>query len=312
MKNDTIMQTFEHNFVLYGWDLTFESNKNLFLSSLSACAGTTALISVRNMTVNRLPAILVIGKSRSVCEVLSVIYGNVGVDELLNKLMDTIKFYSDQREVEVREEDERAARELIKIEQDAAYHESLEADRRKEEEKQQKERAIAYERERLESERHEIEMIREMNRVEAEKCVPSEPAEDVEGITKIRIRKPTGEFIERRFLATNSLDILLKFIGSKGFPIDEYKVISSWPRRDVCDLLVVDFFHSFFQYRVFIKNCFLNFAVDNIGKRRYATTTETLSTRDCYSRRTMIDYSIQAVNLRINFENKILILETKI
>lgn len=239
MKCDTIMQTFEHNFVLYGWDLTFESNKNLFLSSLSACAGTTALISVRNMTVNRLPAILVIGKSRSVCEVLSVIYGNVGVDELLNKLMDTIKFYSDQREVEVREEDERAARELIKIEQDAAYHESLEADRRKEEEKQQKERAIAFERERLESERHEIEMIREINRLEAEKCVPHEPAEDAEGITKIRIRKPTGEFIERRFLATSSLDILLKFIGSKGFPIDEYKVISSWPRRDVSDFYLL-------------------------------------------------------------------------
>lgn len=250
MKCDTIMQTFEHNFVLYGWDLTFESNKNLFLSSLSACAGATALISVRNMTVTRLPAILVIGKSRSVCEVLSVIYGNVGVDELLNKLMDTIKFYSDQREVEVREEDERAARELIKIEQDAAYHESLEADRRKEEEKQQKERAIAFERERLESERHEIEMIREMNRLEAEKGVPPEPAEDAEGITKIRIRKPSGEFMERRFLATNSLNILLKYIGSKGFPIDEYKVISSWPRRDVSDSFMNDF-HSFFflQFR---------------------------------------------------------------
>lgn len=235
MKCDTIMQTFEHNFILYGWDLTFESNKNLFLSSLSACTSpnTTALISVRNMQVNRLPAILVIGKSRSMCEVLSVIYGNVGVDELLNKLMDTIKFYSEQRDVEVREEDERAERELVKMEQDAAYHESLEADRRKEEVKQQKERAIASERERLESERQVIEMIREQNRVEAEKCLPDEPAENADGITKIRIRKPTGEFMERRFLANNPLDILLKFVASKGFPIDEYKVISSWPRRDV-------------------------------------------------------------------------------
>lgn len=236
MKNDTIMQTFEHNFILYGWDLTNDSNKNLFLSSLSACAGSTALITVRNTPVVRLPAILIIGKSRSVCEVLSVIYGNVGVDELLNKLMDTMKLYSDQRDIEVREEDERAAREMVKMEQDVAYHESLEADRRKEEAKQQKEHAIATERKRLESERQEIEAIREMNRLEAEKCVPIEPAADAEGITKIRIRKPTGEFLERRFLAKSDLNGLLKFIASKGFPIDEFKVISSWPRRDVSSM----------------------------------------------------------------------------
>lgn len=234
MKNDTIRQTIEHNFILYGWDFTNESNKNLFLSSLSACAGnSSASLPLRAMQTNRLPAILVICKYRSICEVLSVIYGDVSIDDLLNKLMDTIKLYSEQRDVEMREEDERAARELVKMEQDAAYHESLEADRRKEEEKKQKERAIASERQRLESERQEIEMIREMNRLEAEKCVPPEPSENAEGITKIRIRKPTGEFVERRFLATDQLDILLKFVASRGYPIDEYKVISSWPRRDV-------------------------------------------------------------------------------
>lgn len=233
MKCDTIMQTLEHNFILYGWDLTNESNKNLFLSSLMACAGSTALITVRNTPANRLPAILIIGKIRRVCEVLSVIYGNVGVDELLNKLMDTMKLYSDQRDVEIREEDERTERELVKMEQDAAYHESLEADRRKEEAKLQKERAIANERQRLESERQEIEAIREMNRLEADQRVLPEPASDAIGITKIRIRMPNGEFIERRFAGESPLNALLIFIASKGFPIDEYKVISSWPRRDV-------------------------------------------------------------------------------
>lgn len=233
LKCDTILQTLEHNFVVYGWDLTYESNKNLFLSSLSAGAGATALVTVRNMPVLRLPAFLIIGKSRSACDVLSVIYGNVGVDELLNKLMDTIKLYSDQREVEIREENERAAREAVKMEQDAAYHESLEADRRKEEARQQKERAIATERRRLESERQEVEAKREAIRLDAERCVPPEPDATADSITKIRVRKPDGEFLERRFTADSRLDILLKFIVSKGYPIDEYKVLSSWPRRDV-------------------------------------------------------------------------------
>lgn len=233
LKCDTIQQTLLHNFILYGWDLTHESNKNMFLSALSACSNPTAMITVRNIPVNQLPAIVIIGKSRSTCEVLSVIHGNCGKDEMFNKLLETINMYSDQRDIEVREENERAAREQVKLEQDVAYNESLEADRRKEEAKLQKERALANERQRLESERQEIEAAREAYRLEAERCVPPEPPADAKGITKIRVRKPTGEFILRRFTIDTKLSILFKFIESQGFPMDEYKVISSFPRRDV-------------------------------------------------------------------------------
>lgn len=228
------MQTLHHNFILFGWDLTYESNKNMFLSSISACVGTTATIAARNMLVGQLPSILVIGKSRSTCEVLSIIHGNVSKDELLNKLIDTINMYSDQRDIEVREENERAAREQVKMEQDVAYNESLEADRRKEETKRQKEHAIATERKRVESEQQEIAAVREANRLDAERCVPAEPPIGMDGCTKIRIRLPTGAFFERRFTIQTKLLILFKYIASKGFPIDEYKVITSYPRRDVC------------------------------------------------------------------------------
>lgn len=50
-----------------------------FLSSVTACISNTASITVRNISVDKLPSILVIGKSRlsgrSSCEVLSVIHG---------------------------------------------------------------------------------------------------------------------------------------------------------------------------------------------------------------------------------------------
>lgn len=223
----------QHNFVLYGWDLTYESNKNMFLSSISVCVGVTATITVRNLQMSQLPAILVIGKSRSTCEVLSMIHGNVSKDELMNKLIDTINMYSEQRHIEVREENERADREKVKFEQDVAYNESLEADRRKEEAKRQKEHAIATERKRLESERQEIEAVREANRCEAEQNVPVEPALGSADCTKIRIRGPGGVFFERRFTVESKLRALLNFVASKGFPIDEYKLISTYPRRDV-------------------------------------------------------------------------------
>lgn len=209
----------------------------MFLSSISACAGITAAITVRNLQENLMPAILVISKARSTCDVVSMIHGNVSKDELMNKLIDAINMYSEQRDIEVREENERADREKVKFEQDIAYNESLEADRLKEEAKRAKEHAMATERKRLESERQEIEAIREANRLDAEQSVPVEPAEGSENCTKIRVRTPSGSFFERRFTAETPLRSLLNFVASKGFPIHEFKVISTYPRRDVSSIL---------------------------------------------------------------------------
>lgn len=52
-----------------------------FLSSLTACVSNTASLTVRNISLDKLPSILVIGKSRlagrTSCEVLSVIHGRL-------------------------------------------------------------------------------------------------------------------------------------------------------------------------------------------------------------------------------------------
>lgn len=233
LKCDSIMQTLQHNFVLYGWDLTHESNKHLFLSALT-CVGVTATMTVRSLMVSELPTILVVGKTRSTHEVLSIIHGNVSRDELLNKLIDTMNMYAEQREVEVREENERAAREAVKMEQDEAYNESLEADRRKEEAKRLKQQTEATERQRAETERHEAETQREAARMAAESVVPAEPPVGTAGITKIRIRQPNGGApLERRFDGQSKLQDLLMYVASKGFPLSDWKVISSFPRRDV-------------------------------------------------------------------------------
>lgn len=234
---ESIIQMLLDHFVLYGWDLTFESNKNMFLSSISACVGMTASITVRNIPVDRLPAILVIAKNRSQCEVFQVIYGNVSVDDLLSQLMEASDMYGEQLKIELREENERLAREQVKLEQDAAYRESLEADRAKQEAKRQKELMMQSERRRLESERADAEAKREMIRAQARITVPPEPEQTTgENITKIRIRAPTGSMLERRFTTDTPLRILLNFITGEGFLVDEFKVISSWPRRDLTTL----------------------------------------------------------------------------
>lgn len=55
--------------------------------------------------------------------------GDVDVDGLLSALMQTVFMFSEQQLVECKEEEERAAREMIKVEQDQAYQQSLEMDR---------------------------------------------------------------------------------------------------------------------------------------------------------------------------------------
>ncbi|XP_005179507.1 FAS-associated factor 1 isoform X2 [Musca domestica] len=237
MKHENILQQFAEHFILYGWDLTHESNKHLFLSSVTACISNTASITVRNISVDKLPSILVIGKSRlsgrSSCEVLSVIHGNVDLDDLLSRLWEAVDMYNDHLKVEIAEEDARAARDQVKAEQDMAYEQTLQADIAKEAARRQKEAAIAAERQRLESEKAEEEARRESIRMVAEQSLPKEPNETETNISKIRVRKPTGDFLERRFYTENTLQDLLNFVASKGFLIDAYKVISSWPRRDL-------------------------------------------------------------------------------
>lgn len=53
----------------------------------------------------------------------------MGVNELLSSLIECVEVFSEHQRVEIKEEQERAERELVKLEQDLAYRESLAADR---------------------------------------------------------------------------------------------------------------------------------------------------------------------------------------
>lgn len=90
----------------------------------------------------------------------------MGIDDFLSRLMESVEVYSTHIKDEIQEENERAARDQVKIEQDIAYQETLQIDMAKEEAKQQKERALAAERHRLESEQAEQEAQKEKLRME--------------------------------------------------------------------------------------------------------------------------------------------------
>lgn len=71
-------------------------------------------------------------------------------------------------------------------------------------------------------------------RLSLEQALPPEPNEDSgEQISKLRIRTPSGEFLERRFLGSCKLQVLFDFVASKGYPFEEFKLLTTFPRRNV-------------------------------------------------------------------------------
>lgn len=71
-------------------------------------------------------------------------------------------------------------------------------------------------------------------RLSLEQTLPPEPKEEAgEPISKLRIRTPSGEFLERRFLGSCKLQVLFDFVASKGYPSDEFKLLTTFPRRNV-------------------------------------------------------------------------------
>lgn len=130
-------------------------------------------------------------------------------------------------------QDEREIRETVKREQDEAYRVSLEADRKKREAQEREE----AEQNRLERKRKEQEDEKEAIRLSLEHSLPVEPDEDsAEQISKLRIRTPSGEFLERRFLSSCKLQVLFDFVASKGFPFEEFKLLTTFPRKNITQL----------------------------------------------------------------------------
>ena len=72
-----------------------------------------------------------------------------------------------------------------------------------------------------------------MEQSEAASTLPAEPAADCgEVLANIRFRTPQST-LARRFLGSSQLSVLMLYLRSQGFRPEEYKVLSSFPRRDV-------------------------------------------------------------------------------
>uniref|UniRef100_A0A3Q3XDZ4 Uncharacterized protein n=1 Tax=Mola mola TaxID=94237 RepID=A0A3Q3XDZ4_MOLML len=233
MCADSIVSYLSQNFITWAWDVTKEANKASLLTMCTMHFGSVVTQTIRTYKTDQFPLLLIVMGKRTSNEVLNVIQGNTTVDELMMRLMGAMEIFTAQQQEDIRDEDEREARETVKREQDEAYRLSLEADRKKREAQEREE----AEQVRLEQMRKEQEEEKEAIRLSLEQALPPEPSEDSrEQISKLRVRTPSGEFLERRFLGSCKLQVLFDFVASKGYPFEEFKLLTTFPRRNITQL----------------------------------------------------------------------------
>ncbi|XP_054458451.1 FAS-associated factor 1 [Anoplopoma fimbria] len=233
MCADSIVSYLSQNFITWAWDVTKEANKARLLTMCTRHFGSVVTQTIRTYKTDQFPLLLIVMGKRTSNEVLNVIQGNTTVDELMMRLMGAMEIFTAQQQEDIKDEDEREARETVKREQDEAYRVSLEADRKKRE-AQEKEEA---EQVRLERMRKEQEDEKEAIRLSLEQALPPEPDEDSgEQISKLRVRTPSGQFLERRFQGSCKLQVLFDFVASKGYPFEEFKLLTTFPRKNITQL----------------------------------------------------------------------------
>ncbi|XP_068949713.1 FAS-associated factor 1 isoform X3 [Petaurus breviceps papuanus] len=164
---ESIVSYLSQNFITWAWDMTKEANRARFLTMCTRHFGSVVAQTIRTQKTDQFPLFLIIMGKRSSNEVLNVIQGNTTVDELMMRLMAAVEIFMAQQQEDIKDEDEREARENMKREQDEAYRLSLEADRAK---REAHEREVA-EQSRLEQMRKEQEEEREVTQLDPNKSL---------------------------------------------------------------------------------------------------------------------------------------------
>lgn len=232
--DENVVNFLTANFVVWPWDLTNKEHEAHFYTSCSKYLGSVVTSHLKTNKIE-FPAFLIVNRTRGTNEVIAVIEGTASHETMMHRLMQAYEMFEAQRVTDVRDETERDEREQIKRDQDAAYQESLELDkakRQKQDEEQERLRQLAKQEEDLEKQRIEN---RQKKMKECEEKLPKEPSdgEPLNKIARIRFRLPNGEMLQRKFFIENSLQNVFDFLTSKEYFTDEYKVLSSWPRRDL-------------------------------------------------------------------------------
>lgn len=199
-----------------------------------------------SLNVARYPYAALLAFSGPRTRLITCVEGHMGPEQLQEVLAAALNdhgalLWQEQLERQQRETDRR-----LREEQDAEYQRSLEADRQREEARAAAARAAeeaervareAAERARAEAEaaerqRAEQEAALQQRKAEKRSGLPEEPPAGTPGATTLRIRLPDGSTHQRRFLASDPLQVVHDFVDSlEAVTAPRYSLATTFPRR---------------------------------------------------------------------------------
>lgn len=231
--SESIVNYLSLNYLVWAWDLTRENLKRKLLDMVKDCFGMAVAANVDDIQPDHLPVILIVFKSKGQVDVRNIIQGHTDPDSLLTSLIVANEQHQMDAQDDMKEERERREREEMIRAQERAFEETLQADKEKERQKQleqdmllQKQLEEQFEKDKKEEERQRM-----------ENSIPPEPDKSCnEKISTLRIRFPDGTTDQRRFLANHTVRMLINYIGSKGYHPSEYKILTSYPKRNITQI----------------------------------------------------------------------------
>jgi hypothetical protein len=237
---DAVIGLLNEHFVTWGWDLTFASNKQRLIDMINRHFGSIPASTLRNFALEKYPVVIIISKLKGSMEILKMIHGNTTLMEFMTEVLSATESYTQQLGLERHEERERNERNYVKDEQERAYQEAQMLDEVKEKEREDAEAEAKLQEQMDHAKRISEQEAKELEERQAQaeqnqakQLLADEPSvEDSAPLANIRFRTP-GETLTRRFYATDKLSTLLTFLTSVGYNHANFKVLSSWPRRDI-------------------------------------------------------------------------------
>ncbi|XP_077990625.1 FAS-associated factor 2-A-like [Glandiceps talaboti] len=166
--------------------------------------------------------------------VVARIEGPIPAEELMTRLTQCMNENEASLTAIRLEREERNHTHLLRQEQDVAYLESLRADEEKERKKQEKQEEIKRqeeEKQRKIDEKKRLQDEKKQLKIEKAENLPSEPDCDDPDIIKLVLKFPNGTRIERRFLHSNSVQVLYDYVFCNENAPEEFQIVTNFPRK---------------------------------------------------------------------------------
>ncbi|CAF0823773.1 unnamed protein product [Rotaria sp. Silwood1] len=245
LASEATVEYLANNYVVWAWDITTDANRTRLLETFKRCIGPQYAQRISAMEKDAFPLLLILIRSRGSLELISIIEGKSTPSEALLNLIQSHDLYEQQRQRDAEEEISREKRENLKKQQEDEYNRSLQADLAKEQarladERRQKEEHDANER---------LKLQKLQQQQECKARLPAEPSETEKDITRLKIRLPNDEgILMRRFRIKDTLQILFDYLTSQGRIFGDYKLLSTYPKRDLTQLNRLDTFEQLKLY----------------------------------------------------------------